>query len=56
MWPILHLLRDKAIRGKNHDGGILKDFNLQQKKRNDGLIVTKMKTLCIRNVRSAKNA
>ena len=28
--------------------GILKDFNLQQKKRNDGLIVTKMKTLCIR--------
>ena len=27
---------------------ILKDFNLQQKKRNDDLIVTKMKTLCIR--------
>ena len=24
---------------------ILKDFNLQQKKRNDDLIVTKMKTL-----------
>ena len=28
--------------------GILKDFNLQQKKPNDGLSVTKMKTLCIR--------
>ena len=28
--------------------GILKDFNLQQKKRNDDLIVTKMKTLCTR--------
>ena len=28
--------------------GILKYFNLQQKKRNDDLIVTKMKTLCIR--------
>ena len=28
--------------------GILTDFNLQQKKRNDGLIMTKMKTLCIR--------
>ena len=37
---------------KRHKGktmmGILKDFNLQQKKRNDDLIVTKMKTLCIR--------
>ena len=44
MRPILRLLRDKAIRGKNHDD-ILKDFNLQQKKRNDALIVTKMKTL-----------
>ena len=28
--------------------GILKDFNLQQKKRNDDLIVIKMKTLCTR--------
>ena len=47
MWPILGLLRDTAIQGKNMMD-ILKDFNLQQKKRNDDLIVTKMKTLCIR--------
>ena len=37
---------------KRHEGktmmAILKDFNLQQKKRNDDLIVTKLKTLCIR--------
>ena len=37
---------------KQHEGktmmGILKDFYLQQKKRNDDLIVTKIKTLCIR--------
>ena len=33
---------------------ILKDFNLQQKECNDGLVVTKMKTL--KSVRSAINA
>ena len=33
---------------------ILKDFNLQQKKRNDALIVTKMKTLTKRQKRNKR--
>ena len=42
---ILCILRDEVTCGKTMKG-IVKDFNLHQKKRNDRLTVAKMMTLC----------